>query len=123
MTTDLSTTVEEGTCPLRGILDRLGDKWCAYVITRLSFGPKRYNELRREIDGISQRMLTRTLRGLERDGYVSRTVHPSVPPSVNYALTDLGESLYRAIVDLDAWASVHADDVLSARAAYDAARS
>jgi DNA-binding HxlR family transcriptional regulator len=108
-------------CPLRDILDRFGDKWSVLTITMLSGGTMRFSELRRGLDGISQRMLTRTLRALERDGIVSRDVHPTVPPRVEYALTPLGSSLYSSILELHEWANRHHDAVRAARSAYDAA--
>ena len=78
---------------ISGILSRIGDKWTVLVVNLLGQGPKRFSEIKREVGGISQRMLTLTLRALERDGLVTRTVHPTVPPSVEYALTELGRSL------------------------------
>src|SRR5436305_1673154 len=80
-------------CPVRGILDRLGDKWSMLIVLELSTGNVRFNELRRRIPDISQKMLTQTLRDLQRDGMVGRTVFPTVPPSVEYGLTPLGQSL------------------------------
>lgn len=109
-----------GTCPVRDVLDRVGDKWSVLVITLLGDGPQRFMELKRAIGLVSQRMLTRTLRGLERDGLVTRTVHPTVPPRVDYELTPLGESLHATISPLAAWAFAHNGDVEAARAAYDA---
>src|SRR6201988_5508904 len=80
-------------CRVRAVLDRIGDKWAIYVVDRLGSGPRRFSELLRGIDGITARMLTVTLRGLERDGILTRTVHAAVPPRVDYALTPLGETL------------------------------
>ena len=82
-------------CRVRAVLDRIGDKWAIYVVDRLGGGPRRFSELLRGIDGITARMLTVTLRGLERDGILTRTVHAAVPPRVDYALTPLGETLLR----------------------------
>lgn len=104
------------------ILTRIGDKWSVRVVTTLAGGAMRFNQLRRAIDGISQRMLTRTLRGLERDGLVSRTVTPSVPPRVDYELTALGHSLSEPIAALGNWAMRHIGEVEAARAAFDAAQ-
>jgi DNA-binding HxlR family transcriptional regulator len=107
-------------CPLRDILDRFGDKWSVLTISHLSGGTMRFSELRRALDGISQRMLARTLRGLERDGIVCRDVQPTVPPRVEYSLTSLGSSLYSSILELHEWASTHQSEVRAARATYDA---
>lgn len=106
-------------CLVRGVLDRVGDKWSVHVIHLLGSGTRRFSDLRRSIDGISQRMLTVTLRGLERDGLVTRTVYPVVPPRVDYALTPLGETLLVTICDLVRWAEAHTTDVDAARARYD----
>ncbi len=109
------------TCRVRGVLDRIGDKWAIYVVDRLGQGPRRFSELLRGIDGITARMLTVTLRGLERDGILTRTVHAAVPPRVDYQLTPLGETLLRTIGQLAAWADAHLDEIEQARASYDAA--
>jgi len=101
------------------VLSRVGDKWSMQVVMSLGEGPLRFSELRRAIDGISQRMLTRTLRGLERDGLVSRTVTPSVPPRVDYALTTLGHSLKRPVNALGAWAVSNREAIAGARAKFD----
>jgi len=95
----------QGQCckPIRETLSRVGDKWSLLIISILSDAPLRFNELRRRIDGISQRMLTRTLRELERDGLVTRTVTPTTPPSVEYALNDLGRSLMEPVKALIVW--------------------
>ncbi|MUN38917.1 winged helix-turn-helix transcriptional regulator [Actinomadura litoris] len=106
-------------CRAREILDRVGDKWSLQVIAMLGEGTKRFTELKREIDGISQRMLTVTLRGLERDGIVSRTVFPVMPPRVDYALTPLGATLLDAASALVGWAEAHLDEIDAARADYD----
>ena len=107
-------------CALRDLLDRLADKWSLLVVELLGRGPHRFTELRREIDGISQRMLTRTLRQLERVGLVHREVHPVVPPRVDYELTPLGTTQLPAVEPLVAWTRDHRDEIASARAAYDA---
>ena len=103
------------------ILARIGDKWTMQVVMSLSDGPVRFNALRRAIDGISQRMLTRTLRGLERDGLVERAVTPSVPPRVDYSLTPLGLSLRDPVRVLGVWAMANKDEVDAARARFDVA--
>lgn len=107
-------------CRVREILERVGDKWSLFVISCLGDGPKRFTALKRSVDGISQRMLTVTLRGLERDGIVSRTMYPVMPPRVDYELTPLGRTLLDAVGALMAWADAHLDEVDAARAAYDA---
>lgn len=107
-------------CRAREILDRIGDKWSLQVIAVLGEHTKRFTELRREIDGISQRMLTVTLRGLERDGIVTRTVYPVVPPRVEYSLTALGATLMDAAGTFVAWAEDHLGQIDAARAEYDA---
>src|SRR5438552_16299163 len=107
-------------CELRNILDRIADKWSLLVICILADGVRRFSELRREIDGISQRMLTLTLRQLEREGLVDRKVFPVVPPRVDYKLTPLGSTLLDTIQSLVAWAGEHGNEIAAARAAYDA---
>ena len=109
------------TCEIRDLLDRLGDKWSLLVVELLGRGKRRFSELRREIDGVSQRMLTLTLRNLERDGLVTRTVHPVVPPRVDYELTELGCSLLDAVEPLVAWTRGHRDEIAEARVSYDEA--
>ena len=103
------------------MLVRVGDKWSVYVINVLgSAGTLRYNELRNRVEGISQRMLTVTLRGMERDGLVKRTVYPEVPPRVEYALTKLGKTLRQLVRGLVEWSGAHLTEVDAARTAYDA---
>ncbi|MDF2707543.1 MAG: transcriptional regulator [Nonomuraea muscovyensis] len=109
-------------CEVRQILDRVADKWSLLVIALLDCGSMRFTELRREIDGVSQRMLSVTLRHLERDGLVSRTVHPVVPPRVDYALTPLGRTLHETIKALVTWTEEHQGEIAAARAAYDRGR-
>ncbi len=106
-------------CLVRGILDRVADKWSLLVIAYLDERGHRFSELRRKIDGVSQRMLTVTLRQLERDGLVLRTVHPTVPPRVDYELTPLGATLHATVRSLVGWAEEHEVEVTAARAAYD----
>ena len=108
-------------CHARDVLARVGDTWSMYVVHILGDARTlRFNELRKEVDGISQRMLTVTLRGLERDGLVARTVYPEVPPRVEYSLTPLGVTLRQIVRGLVAWAGDHLEEVDAARAAYDA---
>jgi DNA-binding HxlR family transcriptional regulator len=104
---------------VRDVLDRVGDKWSLLVIGLLGDRAHRFNEIRRSVDGISQRMLAVTLRGLERDGLVTRTVYPTVPPKVEYALTVMGRTLLTTVCELVDWADRHAADIDSARDAYD----
>ena len=103
------------------LLSRIGDKWTVLVVTTLGEGPRRFNELRREIPSVSQRMLTLTLRNLERDGLVSRTVTPTIPPRVDYELTDLGRSLLSPIKSLAQWALDNVGSIHEAQARFDAA--
>lgn len=107
-------------CEVRQILDRIADKWSLLVIALLDRRTLRFNELRREIDGISQRMLTVTLRQLERDGLVRRTVYPVVPPRVDYALTPLGVTLHETIQAFVVWTEQHQNEIAAARSRYDA---
>jgi DNA-binding HxlR family transcriptional regulator len=101
------------------VLARVGDKWSVFVIMMLGDGPKRFNELKRMINGISQRMLTLTLRGLERDGLVTRTIYPTIPPRVDYELTDLGHGLARPVQALGMWAKEHQSQIETARSRFD----
>lgn len=105
---------------VREILDLVGDKWSLYIIATLKDGPVRFNELRRQIDGISQRMLTITLRGLERDGLVKRTLFPTIPPRVEYELTDVGQTLLAPVMALVTWARTNQENIDEARVRYDA---
>ncbi|HVV28187.1 MAG TPA: helix-turn-helix domain-containing protein [Rhizomicrobium sp.] len=102
-----------------GVLGRVGDKWSVLIIVLLGDGPQRFNEIKRMVGGISQRMLTLTLRGLERDGLVTRTVFPTIPPKVEYQLTDLGRSLWQAVEPLGLWARTHVGEIHAAQAAFD----
>ena len=102
------------------VLARVGDKWSVFVIMTLIGGPQRFNELKRTIGGISQRMLTLTLRGLERDGLVTRTVFPTIPPRVDYELTDLGRGLAQPVQALGQWAFAHLPEIEGARTSFDA---
>jgi DNA-binding HxlR family transcriptional regulator len=107
-------------CEVRQILDRVADKWSLLAITLLEQRTLRFSELQRQIEGISQRMLTVTLRQLERDGLVDRTVYPVVPPRVEYSLTELGATLHATIKSLVTWTEAHQPEIATARAAYDA---
>ncbi|CAN7220525.1 winged helix-turn-helix transcriptional regulator [Neorhizobium sp. LjRoot104] len=118
---DFPTPGEGDDCRVvREILDLVGDKWTLYIIATLRNGPVRFNELRRQIDGISQRMLTINLRGLERDGLVKRTLFPTVPPRVDYELTEVGRTLLAPVMALVTWANSNQDNIRSARVRYDA---
>lgn len=103
------------------VLSRVGDKWTVLVVKALATESRRFNELKRDIGGISQQMLTRTLRTLERDGMVARSVHPTVPPQVDYALTDLGRSLAEPVMALADWTFANLPAIHANRAAYDGA--
>ncbi|MFF2546695.1 winged helix-turn-helix transcriptional regulator [Kitasatospora sp. NPDC058063] len=109
-------------CPARQLLDRIGDKWASLVVNALADGPLRYSGLRRRLAGVSEKMLTQTLRALERDGLVGRTVTAGVPARVDYALTALGRDLLPLVRQIKAWAECHMPQVLAARAAYDDGR-
>lgn len=106
-------------CPVRHVLDGIGDKWTILVITALKAETKRFSALKREIPDISQRMLTQTLRKLERDGFVDRLVTPQIPPRVDYSLTPLGQSLCAELAPLAKWALASRDQIAEARARYD----
>lgn len=117
---ELSGDVYNGDCPTRQVLDRIGDKWTALIIGLLEGRPKRFSELKRNIVGISHKMLTQTLRNLERDGLVQRTLYPEVPPRVEYALTPLGETLCTPIAAIRHWAEAYIGEVTEAQLLYDA---
>lgn len=118
---DFPTPGEGDDCGMvREILDLVGDKWTLYIIATLKDGPVRFNELRRRIDGISQRMLTINLRGLERDGLVKRTLFPTIPPRVDYELTDVGRTLLVPVMALVTWANGNQENIQDARVRYDA---
>lgn len=106
-------------CPTRLVLNRIADKWTVLVVILLQDGTKRFSHLQREIDGISQKMLTQTLRGLERDGLVTRKVHATVPPKVEYALTPLGHTLKDLLGAIRNWSETNIEAVLSAQKSYD----
>jgi DNA-binding HxlR family transcriptional regulator len=108
-------------CPSRQLLDTLTDKWVTLTLTALADGPLRYSELGRAIAGVSHKMLTQTLRTLEREGLLTRTITPSVPVRVDYQLTPLGESLLPVVTAIKRWSEEHAEEVQAARARYDQA--
>ena len=107
-------------CPTRQVINRIGDRWSLLVLYALDGRTLRFQELRRAVDGVSQKMLTQTLRFLERDGLVSRTIYASVPPKVEYCLTPLGASLSERIAAIRSWAYEHMDQIEEARAGFDA---
>lgn len=109
---------QPSSCRAREVLDLVADKWSLYVVASLRDGPMRFTELKRGIDGISQRMLTVTLRGLERDGILTRTAYDLMPPHVTYELTEMGETLLEATTPLIEWSMKHLPDIDSARIAY-----
>jgi DNA-binding HxlR family transcriptional regulator len=114
--------VTSNTCrPVGEILALIGDKWTVLILMALRDGPRRFSELRRDVPGISQRMLTLTLRALERDGFVLRTVTPTIPPRVDYAVTELGRSLQEPVIALGRWAVENQGRIEAARQAFDAA--
>jgi len=108
-------------CPIRDVMDNISGKWSLLMMLELTAGPKRFGELRRKVPDISQRMLTQTLRDLQRDGYVMRTVYPTQPPSVEYRLTELGESFMRPIETLVDWAEENHERIRQSRAQFDQA--
>src|SRR5258706_14500228 len=110
--------VYDKNCPTRHALDRIADKYTVLVIVFLQDRPRRFNELQRIITGISQKMLTQTLRSLERDGLITRTIYPEVPPRVEYALTALGEKLIERLAALRSWATTHVEAVMDTQSAY-----
>ena len=119
MAVELSDRASEDCRAVSSVLARIGDKWSVLIIVLLGDGPKRFNEIKRMVGGISQRMLTLTLRGLERDGLVKRTQFPTIPPRVDYELTQLGQSLWDAVKPLGEWAQGHVRHITKARAAFD----
>jgi DNA-binding HxlR family transcriptional regulator len=120
VTTSLADAAALPECGIRDVLDRIGDKWTLLVCIELTHGVRRFRELQRAVPGISQRMLTLTVRRLQRDGMVRRTVFASVPPRVEYELTPLGWSLSGPINALAAWADEHRSEIAAARSAWDA---
>jgi DNA-binding HxlR family transcriptional regulator len=110
-------------CPSRQLVDRIGDRWSILVIGVLSAGPARHGELARRVAGVSPKMLSQTLKALERDGLITRTVHAEVPPRVVYALTERGAGLGPVLLAVEQWARANMQDVLDSRRAFDAAPS
>ena len=117
----LDYDVYQDRCPTRLVLERLADKWALLILVRLENGPQRFNSLKRDIQRVTQKVLTQTLRKLERDGLVSRTVHATAPVTVEYALTPLGHTLTETVSALTHWAELNMDAVLAAQSAYDSA--
>jgi DNA-binding HxlR family transcriptional regulator len=115
MTVQLPDHASEDCRALSSILALVGDKWTVLIVVLLGDGPKRFNEIKRMVGGISQRMLTFTLRGLERDGLVTRTVYPTTPPRVEYELTQLGGTLWKAVEPLGKWARAYVSEILASR--------
>lgn len=109
-------------CPSRGVIEALAEKWTVLILHVLLRGPRRTGELRREIDGISEKMLIQSLRKLERNGFVARTAHAEVPPRVDYALTPLGASLAGLVAAMDQWVEANLGDILLAQGRYDSGR-
>jgi DNA-binding HxlR family transcriptional regulator len=116
-----ASAFDMGLCPVRDVLDKVGDKWTTLILIALAGGPMRFGALTRAIPDISKRMLTQSLRMLERDGMIGRQVFPTKPPSVEYRLTPLGASMLEPLVQLVTWAERHHDDIRAARERFDAA--
>jgi DNA-binding HxlR family transcriptional regulator len=121
--TDVSGEVIAEACPVQEVLDRVAGKWSILIVVAAARGPIRFTELERTIDGISRRMLTLTLRNLERDGLLKRTVHPTVPPKVEYELTPIAQELHASLLSLTAWAERHRATITAARRTYDEKQS
>jgi DNA-binding HxlR family transcriptional regulator len=119
MTVRIPDPATEDCRDLRSILALVADKWTVLIVVLLGDGPKRFNEIKRAVGGISQRMLTFTLRGLERDGLVTRTVFPTTPQRVDYALTTRGSTLWEAVEPLGLWARAHVSEILKSREQFD----
>ena len=119
MTVQLPDAASEDCRAVASILSRVADKWTVLIVVLLGDGPKRFNEIKRMVGGISQRMLTFTLRGLERDGLVKRTVFPTTPQRVDYELTKLGGTLWKAVEPLSLWARAHLSEILTSREKFD----
>jgi DNA-binding HxlR family transcriptional regulator len=111
--------VYEAACPTRLVLNRIADKWTVLVVSSLEHGTKRFSTLQREVGGVSQKMLTQTLRGLERDGLVTRTIYPTVPPKVEYTLTPLGRTLVGLVDAIRVWSETHIEAVVESQTKYD----
>lgn len=117
--TDVSAQVEAEACPVQEVLDRVAGKWSILIMVAATAGPIRFTELERAIPSVSRRMLTLTLRHLERDGLITRTVYPTVPPKVEYELTPIAHELQTAFRTLTKWAETHRPAIIAARKAYD----
>lgn len=117
--TDVSAQVEAEACPVQEVLDRIAGKWSILVMVAAAAGPIRFTELERAIPSVSRRMLTLTLRTLERDGLMTRTVYPTVPPKVEYELTPMAQELRTAFLTLTKWSEAHREEIIAARRAYD----
>lgn len=120
--TGASSEIEIEACPVREVLDRVAGKWSILIIVAAARGPVRFTELERSIEGISRRMLTLTLRNLERDGLLTRKVYATVPPKVEYTLTDIAQELHKSLLSLTDWADRHRSTITTARRDYDAER-
>ena len=118
-TCEEKANVYDKNCPCRHILNRIADKWTALIIGCLQDGPQRFSELRRNVEGITQKMLTQTLRSLERDGIVTRTIYPTVPVTVEYEITELGKTLIEPLEVLRHWSEQHKPEVLAAQKTFD----
>jgi DNA-binding HxlR family transcriptional regulator len=118
-TNALQWNIYDDRCPTRLVLGRLADKWTVLVVGQLAQGTRRFGELRREIRGVSPKVLTQALRSLERDGLITRRVYASVPPKVEYTLTPLGRTLISLVEDIRVWAETHIEAVLDAQSAFD----
>ena len=117
--TELAANPYDRNCPSRRLLDRIGDRWTVLIVGTLADGPMRFGQIARHVDGVSQKMLTQTLRALERDGLVKRTLYPQVPPRVEYELTEAGQTLRAPLRALEQWAMEHMPNVAVAHSAYD----
>ena len=120
MTTELIDAASDECRMLASIIGRAGDKWSVMIVVLLGEGPMRFSEIKRSVPGISQRMLTFTVRGLERDGLLTRTVYPTTPPRVDYELTPLGSTLWKALEPFANWARANAKEIMAARMEFDA---
>ena len=121
-TTSRTTNILDPDCPSRVIFQRIGDKWASLIIQVLADGPVRFTALKNMVNTVTPKVLTQSLRALERDGLITRTVHPTVPPRVDYELTETGRSLLVPLAQLRAWAESHVPEILKARDEYDDSR-
>jgi len=109
----------ETSCPIRLVLDRIADKWTVLIVGALMHDTKRFGVLRKDIEGISQKMLTQTLRGMERDGLINRKAYPTIPPKVEYSLTETGKSMIKILLDIKEWSEDNVEYILTSRKTYD----